>query len=447
MSDGYGPNINLLRKLIYKNNYSLIIFVDCGSNSTKEIEYLVNCGVTIIVIDHHQIHENKKFKKTIIINPLKDFSSKDYNIFCATTLVYFFIKFLSQNLKIKKKIELDKYLFFCSVATICDQMPLRGYNKLVVNNGFKNFDLNKYNNFKKLLNIKHKITSTDVGFSLGPILNSASRLGQSNLPFNLLIENKNSEIEKISQNLINLNEKRKIIQNKTIKIIKEEKNNDKPGVIFNYKENINEGMLGIIASNFVDHYNKPSFVLTNSNNFIKCSSRSIKGYDIGKIFYMAIKKKIIINGGGHSMAGGCTLKKENLKQFKRFLDTIYKKKFKNLRNIKYYIGDQNFNSLKFFAKYDLEKLEPLGNDNNNPFFLIKRNRIIKIIIIKEIHLQLIIKNKYNKSCTCFAFNVVGTKLGDLLMNFKKDIDFIVQINNKKIRKNSDFNLIIKDAIV
>ena len=97
-------------------------------------------------------------------------------------------------------------------------------------------------------------------------------------------------------------------------------------VIFKYEENINEGLLGIIAANYVDLYNKPSFILTNSGNLIKCSSRSIHGYDIGRIFYQAAKKKIIVKGGGHSMAGGCTLKKDNLDFFKKFLNKYYKKK-------------------------------------------------------------------------------------------------------------------------
>ena len=75
-------------------------------------------------------------------------------------------------------------------------------------------------------------------------------------------------------------------------------------------------MLGIIAANFVELYNKPSFVLTNSGKFIKCSSRSVHGFDIGNIFYLAIKKNIILKGGGHSMAGGCILVKNKLKILK-----------------------------------------------------------------------------------------------------------------------------------
>ena len=445
--DGYGPNLSLLRKLIGKSSYDLVIFVDCGSNSIDEINYLENCGLKSIVIDHHQIHKHKIFNRSVIINPLKKNSPKKYDSLCATSLTYFFIKYLEKKLIGKKKIDNNKYLFFSAIATICDQMPLRDYNKKIVINGLRNFDFNKFYNFKKLIKINRKLTSTDIGFILGPILNSASRTGYSDLPFKFLIEKKNNVTDKIVTKLINLNDKRKKIQSKTINLLKVNLDEIKNQVIFKYVENINEGLLGIIASNFVEIYNKPGFILTNSGDFIKCSSRSIKNYDVGYIFHLAIKKKIIINGGGHSMAGGCILKKNKLNDLKIFLNMNYNKSFYNVRNTKYYTSIQNFESLLTFAKEDLQNLEPFGNDNASPLFLVKNNKIIKLKVINSTHLHLIIKNKNNKSCKAMAFNAVGRKLGECLMNCKKEIDLIVQINNNIIHKNSDFNLIIKDAIV
>ena len=243
-----------------------------------------------------------------------------------------------------------------------------------------------------------------------------------------------------------INEKRKKIQKETFSLIQQSTKIINNEVIFIYEKNINEGLLGIIAAIFVEKFNKPCFILTNSNNKLKCSSRSIYGFDIGKIFNEALLKKIIDKGGGHAMAGGCTLDLSKLFEFKKFLNDIYKKKFSKLENVKYYTSEQNFESLKSFFKNDLQKLEPLGNDNQSPFFLIKKNKIIKTKVIKDLHLQILIKNN-NKTCLCFAFNSVGTKVGEILMNYKNHVDLIVQINNKNDKKNSDFKLIIKDIIV
>ena len=445
--DGYGPNKLLLEKLINNNNYDLIIFVDCGSNSLEEINYLEKRGLSTIIIDHHKVHEQKRFKKTVLINPLKNPTDKKHFLFCATSLVYFFIKYLIENFKINKNIDLNKYLFFSAIATICDQMPLRDYNKSIVINGLKNFKYNNFKNLNKLLNLKNRLMTSDISFSLGPILNSPSRLGFSDLPISLLIEKNKFNIDKISERLIFLNNKRKKIQNNTFQLLNKNLDNFKTEVIFNYKNNINEGLLGIIAANFVELYNKPCFVLTNSGKLIKCSSRSIQGFDIGNIFYLAIKKKIILKGGGHAMAAGCVLEKDKLNDFKKFLNFVYNKNFKKIENNKFYISEQKIDSLLIFAKQDFQKLEPFGNYNTSPLFLVRNNKIVKFKIIKDSHLQLIIKKKDNKFYLGFAFNVIGTKLGYLLMNSKKKIDLIVQINNKIIKNNSEFNLIIKDAIV
>ena len=445
-NDGYGPNKNLLNKLISKNDYNLIFFVDCGSNSSEEINYLEKVGLKTIIIDHHQIYTKNIYKNTTIINPLKNSTNNEFSFFCSTTLVYFFINYLNKILKKKNKINVNKYLFFAAIATICDQMPLRNINKKIVKLGLKKFNISNFSNFKKILKLKNKISSSDVGFYLGPFLNSSSRLGYPELPIKLLIETNANNINKFSDKLINLNAKRKIIQNKTFKLLNNETKLTKNEVIFKYEPNINEGLIGIIAANFVELYGKPSFVLTKSNNYIKCSSRSIHGFDIGKLFYEALNSKIILKGGGHSMAGGCLLKYNKINEFKNFLNNKFITNFKNLETDKYYISEQNIESLRSFAKYDLQKLEPFGNNNLNPIFLIKKNKIIKCKILNNLHLQLLVKNNFKKSCLCFVFNAVGTKLGDILMNYKKDIDLIVQINNKIIQKNSDFNLIIKDAI-
>ena len=127
-------------------------------------------------------------------------------------------------------------------------------------------------------------SSTDIGYNLGPLLNSSSRMGSPDLPMKLLIETNSANINKISDKLIYLNEKRKKIQNETFRLLNNKNHNIKNEIIFNYEKNINEGLLGILAAKFVELYAKPSFILTKSNSYIKCSSRSIYGFDIGKIF-------------------------------------------------------------------------------------------------------------------------------------------------------------------
>ena len=145
------------------------------------------------------------------------------------------------------------------------------------------------------------------------------------------------------------------------------------------------------------------------------------------------------------MAGGCIFNKNKLAELQQFLNNIYEKNFLKIENFKYYVSEQSINSLRLFAKYELHILEPFGNDNLNPSFLIKKNQILKFKILKNTHIQVIIKNNSTTSIA-YAFNAVETKLCYILMNYKNKIDLILKINNKIIQKNNDFNLIIKDAI-
>ena len=133
-------------------------------------------------------------------------------------------------------------------------MPLRNLNKKIVKKGLRNFNLNNFHNFKKLFKLKNRISSTDIGFKLGPLLNSSSRLGYSELPIKLLTEINKNNINKISDRLVKLNEKRKNIQNQIFRLLNSKIEIIENEVIFKYETNINEGLLGIIAANFVEYY-------------------------------------------------------------------------------------------------------------------------------------------------------------------------------------------------
>ena len=174
--DGYGATKKLFQKLILKKP-QLIIMVDCGSTSNEAIEFLNHNKIKSLIIDHHEI--NTPFPKAnSIINPKKDNGYIEYDYFCATTLVYFFLDILSQ--RIKCKIKITDYLIYVLLATVCDVMPIRKINRLIALNAFKNFDIKQNIAFNELFilnNKKNKISINDLGYLIGPILNAGGRLG------------------------------------------------------------------------------------------------------------------------------------------------------------------------------------------------------------------------------------------------------------------------------
>jgi len=445
--DGYGASKKLFQKLILKKP-KLIIMVDCGSTSNEAVVFLNDNKIKSLIIDHHEI--NKPFPEAnVIINPKKNNGYIEYDYFCATTLVYFFLDLLSQ--KIKSKIQISDYLIYVLLATVCDVMPIRKLNRLIAITALKNFDINKNIALDTLFNLndkKNKLNINDLGYLIGPILNAGGRLGKSSYATDLLSSD-NIDIIKIrSIELIKLNNKRKEIEKLILDEIDfqniEDKNKD---IIIYYNPNINEGLIGIIAARLKDFFNKPSIVITNSNNLLKGSARSVYNYNIGRVVKNSLDNDIIIGGGGHNMAAGFTLEKNKLKSFESFILADFLNT--GISNNRSFLYDAEVSSLAFNIDFynDIKNLEPYGTGNPLPTFLFRDLKIIKATILTGKHVSLIFKSKVGFSIKSISFNSVNSKIGEYLLNYKKSLNVLGQINENIWNNKKTLQLTIKDVIL
>jgi single-stranded-DNA-specific exonuclease len=211
VNDGYGASKKLFQKLISKKP-KLVIMVDCGSTSNEAIDYLNQQNIKSIIIDHHEI--NKPYpKSSAIINPKKESTKKESSLLCATAITYFFIDILIKNTK--SDFKLSNFIIYVLLATVCDVMPLRKINKIIARNTIDNFKIQNnlaLNHIFEQYNLKKKLTVDDLGFLIGPIINSGGRLNSSNFGVELLSTNNIDIIKDRSNKLISLNKKRKIIE-------------------------------------------------------------------------------------------------------------------------------------------------------------------------------------------------------------------------------------------
>jgi len=445
--DGYGATKELFQKLILKKP-KLVIMVDCGSTSNKAVDFLNTNKIKSLIIDHHEI--NKPFPKAnTIINPKKDNGYIEYDYFCATTLVYFFLDLLTR--KIKSKIRISDYLVYALLATVCDVMPLRKLNRLIAINGLKNFDINKNIAFNELFNLnnkKDKLNINDLGYLIGPILNAGGRLGKSTYATELLSSDNLEVVNTISNELIKLNNNRKVIEKLILEEIDYQKiERENKDVIIYYSPSINEGLIGIISARLKDYFNKPSIVITNSNKLLKGSARSVFNYNIGRAIKNSLDKDIIISGGGHDAAAGFTLYKTNLKDFEDFI----LKDFLNTgssrdNNFSY---DAELSSLAFNMNFytDIKKLEPFGIGNSYPTFLLKDMKVIKSTILNNKHISLILKSKTGFSIKSIAFNSINNRVGEYLLNYKNTLNVLGQINENFWNNKKTLQLTISDLIL
>ena len=445
--DGYGATKKLFQKLILEKP-KLIIMVDCGSTSNEAVDFLNDNKIKSLIIDHHEIN-NPFPKANSIINPKKDNGYREFDYLCATTLSYFFLDLLIK--KIKSQIKISNYLIYVLLATVCDVMPLRKLNRIITINALKNFDITQnlaLNALFTLSNKKNKININDLGYLIGPILNAGGRLGKSNYATEFLSSNNHEIITNRLNDLIKLNNKRKEIETLILNDIDfkkiEEENKD---VIIYYNPNINEGLIGIIAARLKDYFNKPSIVITASNSILKGSARSIYNYNIGRAIKNSVDQNIIIGGGGHNMAAGFTLNKDNLKNFENYILQDFSNS--DAFNDHIFSYESEVSSLAFNQDFynDIKKLEPFGTGNSMPTFLFKELKVIKTTILNNKHISLILKSKTSFSIKSISFNSINTKLGEYLMNYKESINVLGQINENIWNNKKALQLTIKDVIL
>ena len=452
--DGYGPSVKTFTNIINKN-VNLIIALDCGTTSFEAIEYARSKNIDVVVIDHHKSQETFPAANAII-NPNRIDETGDYYYLCAAGVLFIFLvglnKILRENYYFNKaKVQepnLLDLLDLVMMGTVCDVVPLMDLNRAFVYQGLK-VASKRYNLGLKTLvdysKIKKKLSTYEVGYVLGPKINAGGRIGKSELGYNLLTTNNAETAYLISSELESLNLKRKDIEKKIVEeaIGISEKNNDEP-IVFLSKNNWHEGLIGIVASRLKDHFNKPSFIISQKGEDCKGSARSIFGFDVGMAITKCKQLNIITKGGGHPMAGGFSLKSDKLEIFKSELIKLFlklkKNKDNNIIEIDSYLESSAIND-ELIEK--LNHLEPYGSGNREPIFGFEKFKVSKVIETNNNHVKVVL-NKGNFYIDAISFNSKNKDLGNYLMNFRKEFNLVAKIKLNEWNGKSKIELIIDD---
>ena len=446
LKDGYGASLKLIKKLI-KKKPNLVIMLDCGSNSNESVELLNMNSINSIIIDHHEIH--KPYPKTKnLINPKKECDYENFNYLCSASITFFFIDYFLNKEKLKN--DFNQNLIYVLLATVCDVMPLRYINRIIAKNILQNFDFNKNYFFKKLFEISkinRPLNIEDLGFLIGPMINSSGRIGNPNKAVNLLIATENKLVDKLISELIELNKKRKNIEENIIKSLDFSKiNNENTDVIILILNSVNEGLIGILASKIKEYFNKPSIVFTQSGNYLKGSGRSTENFNMGQLIKLGIDKDIIKHGGGHNLAVGLLIEKNKFNKFKDYMNLSYKKIIKD-NNIKKYVSKITLSAVNQNFYNELSLMEPFGSNNQNPVFLIENVTIVKSAIIKNKFVSCILGSKINKSVNAISFNLINSEISKYLLNYKKEIKILAQIKQNTWNNKKSLQLNILDVVI
>ena len=424
LKDGYGASLNLIIRLIKQFDPGFIIFVDNGSNAHDALKFIKSKKIQSLIIDHHNTSPTYP-EADVFINPKKNCEYNYYDYVCSTFLTYLFIDLYSKLKKNNLRIQDD--LILVLLASVADVMPMKGINKILSKKVLFEFDINRnflFKNILKFLNIKKKLEVYELGYKIAPLLNAAGRLGNANDIVELFTTTSKDRITSILQKIYKLNNKRKLIENEILNELKYDDYSKENSIIFIYKENLHEGLIGIIASRFKEYLNKPCIILTNSNNLIKGSARSTLEFNIGDLIQKSVQLGITLGGGGHNLAAGVSLKKNKLNTFKNFINKNYNSNNTQSKNL--YMSKLSLNAInKEFIK-SINLLGPFGNKNPQPVFLINDIRFIKQSLIKNQYISCFVK-KGRKMIKSISFNNLNSKISYEILNSINNFDVLVKI--------------------
>ena len=430
--EGYGPSIESFKKLI-KKGVKVIFTVDCGTLSFDAINYAKKNNIDVMVIDHHQ-SEVKLPDAFSIINPNRLDDKSNLQYLCAAGVTFMFLVSINRELRSnnwfnKNKINepnLINFLDLVSLGTVCDVVPLTGLNRAIVKQGLKIIQSKKNLGIKTLLsicNIDTNPSTYHLGYMLGPRINAGGRVGKCSHGANLLLDKDPKNSFKLASELDQFNKERQILEKDLLqKILNKTKNYLKDPVLILSGSNWHEGVIGIVAARLKDKFNRPTILISFDGNIGKASARSIVGFDIGSVIIAASHKNILLKGGGHKMAGGFSIKLENVEKFKKFISKKFESINENLKIEKPLLVDSIISpsavNIEFYKKVAL--LSPFGSGNPEPKFVIEDLKTINGKIVGESHIKSVLVGKDGSTIKSIAFNSV-----------EKDISpFLIKKNNK-----------------
>ena len=384
IKDGYGLNQMLIDRAL-EDDVDTIITCDNGIAAMSEIAYGKENGMTIVVTDHHEVpylEENGEKKYLLppadaVVDPHRADCEYPFKGLCGAAVAYKLVEVLYRvSGKSEQEVEhlQESLMENVAIATIGDVMDLQGENRIFVKAGLRALHKTQNLGLQELIRVQgieaENVTPYHIGFVLGPCINASGRLDTAEHSLKLLCAKTREEAAKLAGDLKDLNESRKELtrqgEAKAIELVETSPlQNDKVLVV--YLPDCHESLAGIIAGRLREHFHKPSFVLTRSEEGVKGSGRSIEAYSMYEELCKC--KELMTKFGGHPMAAGLSLAgEEMIEPFRRALNdnsTLTEEDFveKVVIDVPMPITYITKNLIR-----QLSLLEPFGKGNTKPLF-------------------------------------------------------------------------------
>ena len=433
IKDGYGLNQHLIDRA-HEDGIDTIITCDNGIAAAKEIEYGKALGMTIIVTDHHEVpyKENEAGRRYIlppadaVVDPRQEGCEYPFKGLCGAAVAYKLVEALceanGQDVE-----DLDYLLENVAIATVADVMDLTEENRILVKQGLEMLKRTSNPGLRALIQCigleGKKIQAYHIGFILAPCLNASGKLDTAKRALALLRAKTRREADMLAGDLKALNESRRdmtdqVVDEAMAKVEQTDIRGDKVLVI--YLPDCHESLAGLVAGRVRENYYRPVFVLTDSEDGVKGSGRSIESYSMYE--ELTGCGDLLTKFGGHPMAAGLSLDKENVEKFKRRLNDQCKLSEEELTEKVVIDMELPFAAITEHFIEELEYLEPFGKGNAKPVFAARG-------VVMQ-HVKIIGKNKNVAKAT--AIDASGNRMEAICFRDAQEFAEQCERNNGKM---------------
>ena len=379
LEDGYGMNVRAVA-LARDHGVKLIITVDCGINSVKEIDVAAKYGIDVIITDHHEVKGDAHPEAYAIIDPHQEACEYPFKFLAGVGVAYK----LARALMAGREAEVDKHLDLVALGTIADVAPLNGENRILTKLGLKKLRNTDKPGLKALMEVakvdQEKLTCRNIGFALGPRINAMGRVGSANVALELIMCTDDVKAMSLARMLDKENSNRQAIERGIVKeavdMLKADPDKYGEHVIIMADSAWHPGVIGIVASRITEQFNKPAILIALDGEQGKGSGRAVDGFNLFK----AIDKSSehLVDFGGHEAACGVKIEKEKVDSFRKRINEIAEECFmeeeEQVAELKIDLNIP-FSHIGVKLINELELLSPHGPTNTEPVFSTKGIRV------------------------------------------------------------------------
>jgi single-stranded-DNA-specific exonuclease len=372
--EGYGLSEPAVRRCFQHSRPDLLIALDCATNSVQDIARIRSQGVDVIVIDHHE-YAGVRPDCCALVNPK---TGKDFHYFCTAGLAFKVAHALLKNCPLPG-FDLKDTLDLVALASLADLVPLVEENRILVRRGLRQMECTRWPGLAALIRLSGicpPIRSSDVGFRLCPRINAAGRLGEAETALELLLTNDPAKAAQLAAILDAHNRERKNVEREVNAQVEAfiEKFCDpvREFAIVAGDEDWHDGVLGIVASRVMRRFHRPTLVVGFSHNGLgKGSGRSIEGFSL--VNALGRCAPLLEQYGGHEMAAGLTMRRENFEEFRRRFEAAARQMLEKVELTRTLRLDAEIRleDIDFPLLEEQSELEPFGMGNQQPMLVVR----------------------------------------------------------------------------